>query len=52
MFEGADRTDPYALAERLAIQKAAVIENTAETLSTHHFRYPIMQQGKSHGRDR
>ncbi len=52
MFEGADRTDPYAVAERLAIQKAAVMENTVETIWTHDLCYHIMQQGKSHGRDR
>jgi len=41
-----------APAKREAIRKAAVMENAAETRSTHDFCYTIMQQGKSHGRYR
>ncbi len=41
-----------AQAKPEAIRKAAVMENTAETRSTHDLCYTIMQQGKSHGRDR
>jgi len=47
-----DGADLYAKPERLPIWKAAVMENTAETRSTHDLCYTIMQQGKSHGRDR
>ncbi len=47
-----DGPDPYALSERLAIRKAAVMDNTAETRSTHDLCYTIMQQGKPHGRNR
>jgi len=40
------------LVEREAIRKAAVMENDAETRSTHDLCYTIMQQGKPHGRNR
>ncbi len=40
------------LVERDAIRKAAVMENTVMTRSAHDLCYTIMQQGKSHGRDR
>ena len=40
------------LVEREAIRKAAVMENNAETRSTHDLCYTIMQQGKPHGRNR
>ncbi len=40
------------LVERKAIRKAAVMENDAETRSTHDLCYTIMQQGKPHWRNR
>ena len=46
------RAGESAPTKREAIQEAAVMENDTETRSTHDLCYTIMQQGKSHGRDR
>src|SRR5271157_2112466 len=46
------RAGGSAPAKREAIQEAAVMENNTKTRSTHDLCYTIMQQGKSHGRNR